>query len=44
MQWTREKQDIPEEPENGFHRIWDLRVATVVHQDMLLSCVSEFDT
>ena len=38
------KQDVPEEPANGFQRIWDLRVATVVHQDLLSRCVSEVDT
>ena len=38
------KQDVPEEPANSFQRIWDLRVATVVHQDLLLRCVSEVDT
>ena len=38
------KQDVPEEPANGFQRILDLRVATVVHQDLLSRCVSEVDT
>ena len=34
----------PEEQANDFQRIWDLRVATVVHQDLLLRCVTEVDT
>ena len=38
------KQDVPEEPANGFQRICDLRVATVVHQNLLFRCVSEVDT
>ena len=32
------KQDVEEEPANGFQRIWDLRVAAAVHQDLLLRC------
>ena len=37
------KQEVPEEPANGLHRIRDLRVATVVHQDLLSRCLSEVD-
>ena len=33
-------QDVPDKPPNGFQRIWDLRVATVVHQDLLSRCVN----
>ena len=37
-------QVVPDEPANGFQRIWDLKFATVVHQDLLSRCVSEVDT
>ena len=37
------KRDVEEEPVTGFQRIWDLRVAAAVHQDLLLRCVNEVD-
>ena len=37
------KQEVPETPANSCQRIRDLRVATVVHQDLLSRCVSEVD-
>ena len=37
------KQEVPEAPANSYQRIWDLRVATAVQQDLLSRCVSEVD-
>ena len=37
------KQEVPEAPAISCQRIWNLRVATVVHQDLLSRCVSEVD-
>ena len=37
------KQELPEVPANCFHRIWDLVITTVGHQDLLSRCVNEVD-